>query len=203
MSAIDRVVSSTRLRFLAALCSVVIATLRLVAITVAHGLLYGVRRGMMASDAEADQVGRLQGASLAALLERLGPTYIKLGQVLSTRPDLIGGAVAAGLSRLQERVRAVPGPIALRALRDGLGRDPAELFSFVAPSPLACGSIAQVHRATTIDGREVVMKIRRPGVVRRLEADVALLLSLAAGIERLGLRFPVRPWIRQFADAVF
>src|SRR5262249_26976117 len=56
--------------------------------------------------------------------------------------------------------------------------------------------------ATMIDGREVVVKIRRPGVVRRLEADVALLLEIAAAMERLGLRFPVRPWIRQFADAV-
>lgn len=180
----------------------VVCAARIVALAAMHGLLYGVRRAMMAPDTDHAGIGWLQGASLAALLERLGPTYIKLGQVLSTRPDLIGAAVAAGLSRLQDRVRAVPRPVAMRALRDGLGRDPAELFSFVSPTPLACGSIAQVHRATTNDGREVVVKIRRPGVVRRLEIDVTLLLELAGVIERLGLRFPVRPWIRQFADAV-
>ena len=190
------------LRVIALLCGLLVSGARIVAITAVHGLLYGVRRGLMAPDADPAGIGRLQGASLAALLERLGPTYVKLGQVLSTRPDLIGGAVAAGLSRLQERVRAVPGPIAMRALRDGLARDPAELFSFVAPTPLACGSIAQIHRATTTSGRDVVVKIRRPGIVRRLEADVTLLLELAAVIERLGLRFPVRPWLRQFADAV-
>jgi len=175
---------------------------RVLAITAAHAVLYGVRRAMMGRDADPAGIARLRGISLAALMEHLGPTYVKLGQVLSTRPDLIGDALAAGLSRLQERVREVPARAILRTLRAGLGRDPAELFAFVAPRPLACGSIAQVHRATIHDGREVVLKIRRPGTVRRLEADLTLLLELAALFERFGLSFPVRPWIRQFADSI-
>jgi ubiquinone biosynthesis protein len=76
------------------------------------------------------------------------------------------------------------------------------VFAIVDPRPLACGSIAQVHRATTRDGRDVAIKIRRPGVVRRLAADTALLHAAAAALERLGLAFPLRPWLAQFCDAV-
>src|SRR6185503_15481320 len=189
-------------RSIAILVHIVAGGTRVLAITAAHGLRYAVRRGMLARDADAREIGRLRGACAAALLERLGPTYVKLGQVLSTRPDLLGSAVATELSRLQDCVRPLPAPIAMRALRDGLGRDPAELFSFVSTTPLACGSIAQVHRATTVDGRSVALKIRRPGIDRRVDADVKLLLEIAAVLERLGLRFPLRPWLRQFTDAV-
>jgi len=76
------------LRVIALLSSMLVSGARFVAITALHGLLYGVRRGMMAPDADPAGIGRLQGASLAALLDRLGPTYVKLGQVLSAVPRI-------------------------------------------------------------------------------------------------------------------
>lgn len=167
-----------------------------------HGVRYGMRFARLPSDADRRGVRTMQGASLAELLESLGPTYVKLGQVLSTRPDVLGPDLVGGLARLQERVRPVPAPQALRALREGLGARFADGFSHVEPEPLASGSIAQVHRATTRHGQHVVVKIRRPGIVERLEADVRLMLAVATLLERVWLRFPVRPWIEQFADAV-
>jgi ubiquinone biosynthesis protein len=194
--------SGATARAVATFCAALLSAVRLGYLVALHGLHHAVRRALLPRDAPASELGRLRGRSLAALLERLGPTYVKLGQVLATRPDLLGPAMASGLARLQEHVRPLPSRIAMRALRDGLGREPAEVFALVSPHPLASGSIAQVHRAVTCDGRHVALKIRRPGIARRLAADVRLLVAIATLLERAGLRFPIRPWIRQLTDAI-
>lgn len=173
---------------------------RVLGIALAHGLAFAVRASVQV-DAPSSDVARLRGESLATALEALGPTYIKLGQLLSARPDVIGVELAAGLARLQERVRPLPSELARRALHEGLGPR-AAAFADVDPAPLGSGSIAQVHRATLRDGRPVAVKIRRPDVVRRYAADARVMLGGAWMLARVGLSFPVRPWLVEFLDAV-
>jgi ubiquinone biosynthesis protein len=117
-------------------------------------------------------------------LEDLGPTFVKFGQILSTRPDLIPPAVIEELSRLQEHVRPFPSEQVVRCLEEELGRPVSELFARFDPVPLAAGSLAQVHTAQSHDGHELAIKVRRPNAVHEVERDLALMSELASLIER-------------------
>jgi ubiquinone biosynthesis protein len=116
-------------------------------------------------------------------LEDLGPTFVKLGQVLSTRPDLLPPRWIAELERLHSDVQPVPFDALLPQVEETLGRSPFEVFARVQRQPFAAASIAQVHRATLANGAEVVMKVRRPGIVAKVEADLRLLDHLAQLVE--------------------
>ncbi|MBZ5534295.1 MAG: phosphotransferase [Acidobacteriia bacterium] len=120
------------------------------------------------------------GKSLASLLERLGPTFVKLAQVLSSRPDVFSPAVTGPLSRLCEHVRPIPRGQIAGLLSAGLGVPPSRIFRDFEWSPIACGSISQVHRAHLRDGQVVAVKIRRPNAVPLIRADLLLLRWLAA-----------------------
>ncbi|SFH67452.1 ABC1 kinase family protein [Planctomicrobium piriforme] len=117
-------------------------------------------------------------------LQDLGPTFIKFGQVLSTRPDLIPNDVIQELTLLQEHVP----PFAVEGVTESIElefyRPIYELFSKFDDAPLAAGSLAQVHAATTLDGREVVVKVRRPSIKQAVERDLALMMELAQLMER-------------------
>ena len=121
---------------------------------------------------------------LRLALEELGPAFIKLGQILSTRSDLLPPEYQAELSKLQD---AVP-PIDVTAVREvisqELGIAPEELFEDFDPEPLASASIGQAHAATLTDGTAVVVKVRRPGVVARIDEDLEILQNLAAQASR-------------------
>ena len=125
-----------------------------------------------------------RGQRIRMALESLGATFIKLGQVLSTRPDLVPADVIHELSKLQEHVPPFPSEAAVRVLSEQLGAPVDELFAEFETEPFAAGSLAQVHRATHRDGSLLAVKIRRPGVVRNVERDLALMLELAILIER-------------------
>ncbi|MBZ4374635.1 AarF/ABC1/UbiB kinase family protein [Corallococcus interemptor] len=127
-------------------------------------------------------------------LSELGPTFIKLGQVLSTRADLLPAEFVDELATLQDDVEAIPLEQVHAQIRDALGKDVQELFAQVDPEPLAAASIAQVHRAVTLDGEEVVIKVQRPGIAQRIDADLGVLRSLArlleAVVEETGIYSP-------------
>ncbi|CAM4310690.1 ABC1 kinase family protein [Corallococcus exiguus] len=127
-------------------------------------------------------------------LSELGPTFIKLGQVLSTRADLLPAEFVEELATLQDNVEAIPLEQVHAQIRDALGKDVQELFAQVDPEPLAAASIAQVHRAVTMDGEEVVIKVQRPGIAQRIDADLGVLRSLArlleAVVEETGIYSP-------------
>jgi ubiquinone biosynthesis protein len=124
------------------------------------------------------------GARLARALERLGPAYIKLGQMLATRPDIVGAEVAGALEHLQDRLPPFPAAAARAVIARSFGRPVETLFvSFGAP--VAAASIAQVHRATTGEGAEAAVKVLRPGIEALFNRDLEALALCARAAERL------------------
>jgi ubiquinone biosynthesis protein len=112
-------------------------------------------------------------------LEQMGPTFVKLGQVFSTRVDLFAPEWIAEFERLQSAVAPVPFADLLPEVERALGRSPHEAFEALDETPYAAASIAQVHRARLPDGTPVVVKVRRPGIQRKVEADLRILSYLA------------------------
>lgn len=116
-------------------------------------------------------------------LEELGPTFVKFGQVVSTRPDLVPASVIVELQKLQETVPPFPGREAIAIVESELGGPVERLFLEFDPQPLAAGSLGQVHRARHLDGTPLAVKIRRPTVVRDIERDLSLMDRLAEMVE--------------------
>jgi ubiquinone biosynthesis protein len=138
-------------------------------------------------------------------LEELGPTFVKFGQILAGRADLFGPEWIAEFEKLHARVPAVPLDVLRPQLLEDLGGEPEQVFARFDTAPLAAASIAQVHRAALADGREVVVKVRRPGIVEVIEADLRLLERLAALAEaELPALQPYRPQqlVREFARSL-
>jgi ubiquinone biosynthesis protein len=124
------------------------------------------------------------GQRLAAAFNELGPSFIKLGQLLSTRSDLLGEEVAGDLATLQDRLPPFPGSEARALIEAEFNRPLAALFAAFDENPVAAASIAQVHFARTDDGRDVAVKVLRPGIAAAFARDLDLLLWLATSIER-------------------
>ena len=133
--------------------------------------------------------------TLRQLCERLGPTYIKLGQLLSTRHDLLGEVMTDELARLQDRTPPMPFEAVPALFRAELHVELDAAFATLAPYPIASGSVASVYRARLRDGRVVAVKVLRPDVARLVETDLAVLRLVADALARLPpLRLvPIRP----------
>src|SRR6185312_12075993 len=116
-----------------------------------------------------------RGRHLREMLDELGPTFVKFGQLLSTRPDIVPPDIIAELRGLQDDVRPFPFEEAERVIVEDLGNSIERLFLAFDRVPVAAASIGQVHRATLPNGKEVVVKVQRPGAPRQIEADLALL----------------------------
>jgi ubiquinone biosynthesis protein len=120
-----------------------------------------------------------RGVHLRELLDELGPTFVKFGQLLSTRPDIVPPDIIVELRKLQDNVRPFPFEEAERVIVEDLGNSIERLFLEFQEEPVAAASIGQVHRATLPNGREVAVKVQRPGAPRQIEADIALLYQAA------------------------
>ncbi|TAK05559.1 AarF/ABC1/UbiB kinase family protein [Patescibacteria group bacterium] len=116
--------------------------------------------------------------------EQLGPTFVKFGQMLALRPDVVGEDAAAEFAKLQERAAPVPYADVLAALEEQLGGGVKTFFRSVSPRPIASASMAQVHRAVTHDGKHIVLKVQRPGIRAEVTRDLHLLALLARLLER-------------------
>ena len=127
-------------------------------------------------------------ANLRQALEELGPTFVKFGQILSTRPDLLPPPYIAELSKLQDAVPPAPWEAIRDVLAQDLGRTPEEVFATIDPQPIAAASLAQVHAATLADGEEVVIKVQRPNILATIATDLEILAALARAAQatRLG-----------------
>ena len=123
------------------------------------------------------------GERIAAALQDLGPAFIKFGQTWSTRPDLIGPEIAADLATLRDRLPPFPTPLAIATIEKELGKPLVAVFAEFG-DPVAAASIAQVHFALTTDGREVAVKVLRPGIEQRFQRDIDLFFWLAGIAER-------------------
>jgi ubiquinone biosynthesis protein len=123
--------------------------------------------------------GVTRGERLRLALEELGPIFIKFGQALSTRRDLIPLDIADELAKLQDRVPPFPSSVAVTTIESALGAPLAEVFSKFDDTPLAAASIAQVHAATLKSGEDVVVKILRPGMHQVIDRDIEVLQTLA------------------------
>lgn len=132
-----------------------------------------------------DEADASRGERLRLALQELGPLFVKFGQVLSTRRDLLPLDIADALALLQDRVAPFPGEQAEAEVQAALGKPMTALFARFERTPLASASIAQVHAATLHDGREVVVKVLRPGVARRIRDDLDLLRLLARAVDRV------------------
>ena len=142
-----------------------------------------------------------RGERLRQGLERLGPIFVKFGQVLSTRRDLIPLDVADELARLQDRVPPFPAVQARALVEKAFGRRIDEVFQSFEAEPVASASIAQVHFGVLKDGREVAVKVLRPGMLHIIDQDMSLLHLLARWIERLsadGKRLKPREVVAEF-----
>ncbi|MEO5372668.1 MAG: 2-polyprenylphenol 6-hydroxylase [Alphaproteobacteria bacterium] len=145
------------------------------------------------------------GQRLARAMVELGPAFIKLGQTLSTRPDVMGEDVAADLTSLQDKLEPFPADEARRIIESDFERPLEELYSEFSAEPVAAASIAQVHFATTTDGRQVAVKVLRPDVAKKFEQDIDALYWLAEIVERTQPGFrrlkPIEA-VRTFEDTV-
>jgi len=128
-----------------------------------------------------------RGQHLRDVLDELGPTFVKFGQLLSTRPDVVPPDIVAELRGLQDDVRPFPFEQAERVIEEELGNTIERLFLEFEPTPVAAASIGQVHRATLPNGRRVAVKVQRPGAPRQIEADLVL-LDQAARLARERIR---------------
>ena len=134
--------------------------------------------------ATAEVAAQPRGARLRLALQELGPIFVKFGQILSTRRDLVPADIAEELALLQDQVAPFDGDAARLIVEQALGLPVTEAFAAFDTVPLASASIAQVHAARLHDGREVVVKVLRPGIEKQIAADIALLSSLAALVDR-------------------
>jgi len=142
-----------------------------------------------------------RGVRLRMGLERLGPIFVKFGQVLSTRRDLIPLDVADELAKLQDRVPPFPAAQSRRMVERAFGKPIDEVFASFDAEPVASASIAQVHFAVLKDGREVAVKVLRPGMLDVIEQDLTLLHQLARWVDRLsadGKRLKPREVVAEF-----
>lgn len=153
-----------------------------------------------------DVSGLPRGERLRLALQELGPVYVKFGQILSTRRDLLPLDIADELALLQDQVPPFPGEEARKIIEKALGEPVDKVFASFDTEPLASASIAQVHPATLHDGRKAVVKVVRPGIEKQLRKDIDLLKAIAGIAEKFmqgGARIQPREVVREFEGVVF
>ncbi|WP_066377577.1 MULTISPECIES: AarF/ABC1/UbiB kinase family protein [unclassified Anabaena] len=173
----------------------------IIEVVLRHGWDY-MRR--LLTGGKADEPQLPTPAVLKNILVDLGPVYVKLGQLMSTRPDLLSAPYIEELSTLQDEVPPVPWAEIEIVIRKQLKRPLEETFKQINPIPVAAGSIAQIHRATLADGREVAMKVQRPGIDITVAQDIALIQGIADLVARtdFGQNYEIKSIAEEFTRAL-
>jgi ubiquinone biosynthesis protein len=165
--------------------SAILRSFEILLLAARYGAGFCVRVAYLCLRRRRDQYAQLLGESLATLCEALGPAFIKAGQILSARPDLLPAGVGAPLRRLQNQIAPFDGARTPKIIEAAFERPLHELFDSFDLEPIASASIAQVHRARLKDGREVAVKVRRPGVSRVVNNDMRILGFVAKALSTL------------------
>ncbi|MFL5735497.1 MAG: ABC1 kinase family protein [Chloroflexia bacterium] len=155
--------------------------------------------------AERDEHELRHAQDLAKALEELGPCFIKLGQVLSTRPDILPPAYIEALARLQDTITPVPADKIEHIITTELGASVSKLFKAFDPKPLGTASMAQVHQAVLQDGTDVVIKVQKPGVRKRVEIDMEIMHEVARFATRhssFGARYGLDPMVSELEQSL-
>jgi len=169
------------------------------------GVFTGLDLDAATLDAGAEAPTEGGPAEFASDLEALGPTFIKIGQALSTRPDMVPAPYLAALERMQDEVAPVPFEEIRRVVEDELGVRVNLAFASFDETPLGSASLAQVHRATLRDGKPVAVKVQRPGIADSVREDLDALMRLAGHADRmtnLGRRVRFADWVHEFGKAL-
>lgn len=158
-----------------------------------------------ASPADAETPSTIDHSELATDIQRLGPAFIKIGQLLSVRPDLLPREYLQALETLQDDVERIPFAVVRKRVEEELGVRITQGFAHFSEEPLAAASLAQVHAATLRDGREVVVKVQRPNIRQSLETDLKILRGLAQTADRVteqGRRVHFVEWLDEVAETL-
>ena len=147
-----------------------------------RGLPAKVLRGLRLTEAQEGPPETL-GKRLNSALTELGPTFVKLGQVLSTRPDILSREIRSELGRLQDEVATLPFEKMRPVIESSLGKPVDELFKEFSETPVASASLSQVYRARTFSGMTVAVKVRRPGIRQVINADISLMMAVAEWVD--------------------
>ena len=127
-----------------------------------------------------DRAQKGQAIQLRKMLTTLGPAFIKIGQALSTRPDLVPPTYLEELTKLQDQLPPFPNEIAFQFIREELGAEPSEVYAELSPMPIAAASLGQVYRGKLKTGEEVAVKVQRPGLAESIALDMYILRKIAA-----------------------
>jgi predicted unusual protein kinase regulating ubiquinone biosynthesis (AarF/ABC1/UbiB family) len=122
---------------------------------------------------------KLRASQLREILTKLGPAYIKIGQALSTRPDLVSPKYLEELAKLQDQLPSFPNEVAFRFIEEELGKPPTEIYAELSPEPIAAASLGQVYKGKLKTGEEVAVKVQRPDLIRRITLDIYIMRSFA------------------------
>ncbi len=160
-------------------------------------------RGLL-SGGKADEPRLPPPAVFRKILIQLGPFYVKIGQLLSTRPDLLPPEYITTLTALQAGVPPIPWSDVQTVIAQQLDKPIAEVFTSIEPNAIAAGSIAQVHRAILVTGEEVALKVQRPGIERIIEKDIILIKAIAelVSLTEFGQDYEINALAEEFTQAV-
>ncbi|MGK7898608.1 MAG: ABC1 kinase family protein [Xenococcus sp. (in: cyanobacteria)] len=143
----------------------------------AFGLWWDKLRGTSAKNE------RARAIKLRSVLTKLGPAYIKVGQALSTRPDLVSPVYLEELAKLQDQLPSFPNEIAFRFIEEELGEHPHNIYAELSEKPIAAASLGQVYKGKLKTGEEVAVKVQRPDLMRRIALDIYIMRSLASWVQ--------------------
>lgn len=165
------------------------------------GIFTGLDFESLAADGQLAEAEEGVPEAFAQDLEKLGPTFIKLGQLLSTRPDMVPTAYIEALEHMQDKVTPIPAAEIKELIEEELGVRINKLFEVFEETPIGAASLAQVHRAELRSGRQVAIKVQRPGMRERIMADLDILAGFARKADQftsLGQRIQFTDWIQEF-----
>jgi predicted unusual protein kinase regulating ubiquinone biosynthesis (AarF/ABC1/UbiB family) len=148
------------------------------------GLLLRVWRDKVFGQNNNPEAQKKQANHLKRILTKLGPTYIKIGQALSTRPDLVPPVYLSELTDLQDQLPSFPNAIAFQFIEEELGYPPEEIYAEISPKPLAAASLGQVYQARLKTGERVAVKVQRPDLQQRINLDILIMRKIAAWLKK-------------------